>query len=357
MAFVIADRVAETTTTTGTGTLNLAGPVTGFQSFVSGVGDTNTTYYVMTDNTDWEVGIGTVSAGSPDTLSRDTILQSTNSDAAVNWGAGTKDVFLSVPAGHFVANNLDNTFTGNNTFTGDNTFAGDNIFTGGLTKSNDTFITGRNAANDADIDIIKVNAGDDIEIGGNMSGASTHKLINMADPTSAQDYATKAYVDGNSASLTLGTSVATTSGTSIDFTSIPSGVKIVIISFSGVRLNSTDDILIQLGDSGGVETTGYQSTSTLTSTGVNTISSTSGIVLNTAGATGFTFHGSIILSLLDATTNTWCANASLGREGGASACFGGGSKSLSGELTTIRLTSSAGTNTYNGGIANILWGK
>lgn len=123
MAFIIADRVAETTITTGTGTLNLGGAKVGFQSFVSGVGDTNTTYYTITDNTDWEVGIGTVTAGSPDTLSRDTVLQSTNSDAAVNWGAGTKDVFLGLPADRVVATNKDNTLTGDNTFTGGNTFS------------------------------------------------------------------------------------------------------------------------------------------------------------------------------------------------------------------------------------------
>lgn len=77
----------------------------------------------------------------------------------------------------------------------DNTFTGNNTFTSVLTKSNDTFITGRNAADDANVDIIKVNASDSIEIGGNVSGASTHKLVDMADPTAAQDYTTKNYVD------------------------------------------------------------------------------------------------------------------------------------------------------------------
>jgi hypothetical protein len=96
MALVLKDRVKETTTTTGTGTLTLAGAVTGFQSF-SVVGDGNTTYYTVTDGTDWEVGIGTYTA-SGTTLSRDTILESSNSGSAVNWGAGSKDVFLTYPA-------------------------------------------------------------------------------------------------------------------------------------------------------------------------------------------------------------------------------------------------------------------
>lgn len=118
MAFVIADRVAETTTTTGTGALNLAGATTGFQSFVAGVGNGNTTFYVITDNTDWEIGIGTITSGAPDTLSRDSVLQSSNSDAAVNWGSGTKDVFSSVPADRLPTLSGDNTFSGASTFDG-----------------------------------------------------------------------------------------------------------------------------------------------------------------------------------------------------------------------------------------------
>jgi hypothetical protein len=96
MAFIVKDRVKETTTTTGTGTLTLAGAATGFQAF-SVIGDGNTTFYTITDGTDWEVGIGTYTL-SGTTLSRDTILESSNSGSAVNWGAGTKDVFCTYPA-------------------------------------------------------------------------------------------------------------------------------------------------------------------------------------------------------------------------------------------------------------------
>jgi hypothetical protein len=96
MALVLKDRVKETTTTTGTGTYTLAGAVTGFQSF-SVIGNANTTYYAATNGTDWEVGIGTYTA-SGTTLSRDTILESSNSNNAVNWGAGSKDIFVTYPA-------------------------------------------------------------------------------------------------------------------------------------------------------------------------------------------------------------------------------------------------------------------
>jgi hypothetical protein len=98
MALVVKDRVRETTTTTGTGTVTLAGPVTGFQSF-SVIGNTNTTYYAIVDAAtgEWEVGIGTYTL-SGTTLSRDTVLESSNSGALVPFIAGTKDVFCTYPA-------------------------------------------------------------------------------------------------------------------------------------------------------------------------------------------------------------------------------------------------------------------
>lgn len=96
MALVLKDRVKETTATTGTGTLTLAGAAAGFQSF-SVIGDGNTTYYTITDGTDWEVGVGTYTA-SGTTLSRDTVVSSSNSGSVVNWGTGSKDVFVTVPS-------------------------------------------------------------------------------------------------------------------------------------------------------------------------------------------------------------------------------------------------------------------
>ena len=98
MAFVVKDRVKETTTTTGTGTITLAGAVLGFQAF-SVIGDGNTTFYTIQDSLagDWEVGIGTYTS-SGTTLSRDTILESSNAGSAVNFAAGTKDVFVTYPA-------------------------------------------------------------------------------------------------------------------------------------------------------------------------------------------------------------------------------------------------------------------
>ncbi len=98
MALVVKDRVRETTTTTGTGTVTLGGAATGFQSF-SVIGNGNTTFYTiqLANTNEWEVGIGTYTS-SGTTLSRDTILESSNSGSAVNFSAGTKDVFVTYPA-------------------------------------------------------------------------------------------------------------------------------------------------------------------------------------------------------------------------------------------------------------------
>tara|TARA_R110000782_G_scaffold48670_2_gene106435 strand:- start:1289 stop:1669 length:381 start_codon:yes stop_codon:yes gene_type:complete len=98
MALVVKDRVKETTATTGTGTLTLAGAATGFQAF-SVLGDSSTTYYAIYDmfTGAFEVGVGTYTL-SGTTLSRDTILESSNSGSAVSFSAGSKDVFVTYPA-------------------------------------------------------------------------------------------------------------------------------------------------------------------------------------------------------------------------------------------------------------------
>ena len=98
MTLVVKDRVKETTSTTGTGTVTLSGASAGFQSF-SVIGDGNTTYYAIVNSSagEWEVGIGTYTA-SGTTLSRDTVLESSNSGSLVDFAAGNKDVFVTYPA-------------------------------------------------------------------------------------------------------------------------------------------------------------------------------------------------------------------------------------------------------------------
>ena len=100
MSVIYADRVKETTTTTGTGTFSLGGAVAGFQTFVAGAGSGQRCKYMAKDRSsnDWEVGLGTVTSGAPDTLSRDLVLSSSNGGALVSFAAGTKDVMLDHPA-------------------------------------------------------------------------------------------------------------------------------------------------------------------------------------------------------------------------------------------------------------------
>ena len=121
MALVIADRVRETSTTTGTGTLTLDGAVTGYRTFSSGIGNSNTCYYTITLGSAWEVGIGTVGSG---TLARTTVLKSSNSNNAVDFGAGTKDVFATYAGDKAVDIESAQTLTNKTISTDNNTING-----------------------------------------------------------------------------------------------------------------------------------------------------------------------------------------------------------------------------------------
>jgi hypothetical protein len=104
MALVLADRVLETTTSTGSGTITLAGAKQGYQSFAA-IGDGNQTYYTIASQSEWEVGIGTYTS-SGTTLSRDSVLSSSNSNTKVTFSAGTKDVFVTYPSEKSVVGNV-----------------------------------------------------------------------------------------------------------------------------------------------------------------------------------------------------------------------------------------------------------
>ena len=114
MALVLNDRVKETSTTTGQGTLDLAGAATGFETFVTGIGDTNTTYYGIVHATDgtWELGIGTVTDASPDTLARTTVIDtSAGNTTKIDFATGTKNVFCTLPSSKAVFLDADGDVT------------------------------------------------------------------------------------------------------------------------------------------------------------------------------------------------------------------------------------------------------
>ena len=135
MALVLNDRVKETTTTTGTGTLTLAGAVTGFETFAAGVGNSNTTYYAVTlpGTSEFQVGLGTLSSDSS-TIARTTIISSSNSDSAVNFSAGTKTIFCTIPASKSVF--LD--ASGNATLGADLSIGDDLTVNGGVIELKNT---------------------------------------------------------------------------------------------------------------------------------------------------------------------------------------------------------------------------
>ena len=146
MALIVNDRVKETSTTTGTGTFSLAGAETGYESFVSGIGTGNTTYYAIELNSagEYEVGIGTVTDASPDTLSRTTIISSSNSDSAVNFSAGTKNVFCTLPASRSMSPSMtatDYIVTHATTLSQDQTIAS-GVLAGPVTVTGTQTITG-----------------------------------------------------------------------------------------------------------------------------------------------------------------------------------------------------------------------
>lgn len=152
--------------------------------------------------------------------------------------------------------------------------------------------------------------------------------------------------------IVLETSQATTSGTSFSYTNIPSGVRRVIITMAGVSLSGTDDILVQIGPSGGVEPTGYVSTALRFSTVPSTVaaSSTSGFVVKGDSATYVT-SGVLMLEMMNSSTNQWVASGtySLNATNGG---FSGGHKSLAGVLARLTIFTT-GSNTFDAGEINI----
>jgi hypothetical protein len=156
--------------------------------------------------------------------------------------------------------------------------------------------------------------------------------------------------------LTSGTPATTTSGTTHDFTGIPSWVKKITVNFAGVSSSGTSNWLIQIGDSGGIENTGYLGAGTAEPNGsAQAIANfTAGFGIRTAIAANI-LHGSVVLTLLDASTNTWCATGGLANSNAAEFYDTAGSKSLSATLDRVRLTTVNGSDTFDAGTVNITY--
>ena len=158
----------------------------------------------------------------------------------------------------------------------------------------------------------------------------------------------------SSGGATLGTPLATTSGTNIDFTSLPSSAKKITVMFDGVSTNGTSSFLVQIGDSGGVEATGYKCQGFYFSTGGGNANFTTGFGINTA-AQVTTIYGQIELSLLDSSTNTWSCSGVFSEPVLGVSMYTSGAKSLSATLDRVRITTVSGTDTFDAGKINILY--
>jgi len=207
-----------------------------------------------------------------------------------------------------------------------------------------------------------------VAIQGNAAGAG---VFTIASPNSASSYtatlptATTTLV-GTDATQTLtnktiqggaitsGTAVASTSGTSIDFTGIPSYVKRITVMFSGVSTNGTSVPILRLGISSGIEATGYLgSTSNIVTGSTPTSTNTTGLGLAQAIDAAAIYHGHIFITLLG--SNLWVMSAVLSRSDTALTTVASSSKTLSGTLDRVRITTVNGTDTFDAGTINILY--
>jgi len=179
-------------------------------------------------------------------------------------------------------------------------------------------------------------------------------MASDSETSLATQQSIKAYTDTKVAAvITRGTAVATTSGTSVDFTSIPSTVKRITVMLSGVSTNGTSPIILQLGDSGGVEITDYLgATAKITST-PDRVNASTGILISPDPSATDIFHGTV--TILNLSGNVWVSTVVGGNSNTTIVYSGGISKTLSATLDRIRLTTAGGVNTFDAGSVNIMY--
>jgi hypothetical protein len=157
----------------------------------------------------------------------------------------------------------------------------------------------------------------------------------------------------NSGAFIAGTAVASTSGTSIDFTSIPSWVKRVTVMFQSISTNGTSNIQIQLGTSSGIDATSTYKGACARNGTIGTTNYTTGFLITQTQIASSVIEGSLQLNLVG--SNNWVGMGVGGNSDGAAASFTGGSKSLSATLDRVRITTVNGTDTFDLGLVNILY--
>ena len=188
-----------------------------------------------------------------------------------------------------------------------------------------------------------------------LSGDTSGSITVAAPAVAGSTTQTLVNVTGTLAPIVSGTAVASTSGTSIDFTSIPSWVKRITVMLQGVSTNGSAGFLVQIGPVAGIETSGYTGTVLYSTTGSPTATNMSSgfTVAGSATSAASVLNGFVTLSLVNATTNTWAEQGTLGGSDNNYVHISGGVKSLAGTLTQVRVN--GGGNTFDAGTINILY--
>ena len=195
-----------------------------------------------------------------------------------------------------------------------------------------------------------------IAIEGNASGTGTFTIAspnsNSSRTLSLPDGTGTFVVNGINSSIVSGTAVASTSGTSIDFTGIPSWVKRITVMFNGVSTNGSSSPLVQLGTSGGVVTSGYGGTGSLIASTVTSQNFTTGFGERSQDSAAVRSGAWVITNV---SGNIWVCAGVLGRSDGANTSVTGGTVTLGGTLDRVRITTVNGTDTFDAGTINILY--
>ena len=334
MPLVVADRVRETTTTTGTGAVTLAGAVTGYQSF-SAVGNGNTTYYTINAGSQWEVGIGTYSGAGP-SLSRDTVLESSNSGSLVDFAAGTKDVFLTYPAEKSISDGYGLLPPANGGTGLSSSGTAGNV----LTSNGTAWVSQLPAAGGITYTAVKTSnytasANDGVQT--DTSGGAFTVTLPATPAVGAQVIVVDSAGSWGTTNLTIGRNGSTIEGSATDLICNISSVSVQLV-YSG----TTWDVYAQLGGAAGglvTVTGGGTGATTLTANGILLGNGISAVSTTAVGATGQVLVGNT------GAAPTWSTLSGIGVTS-----FSGGMTGLTPASATTGAITLAGTlGVANGG--------